>query len=277
MTAEFILRGGLGNQLFILLEAYKVLLSRNDLVLLNLAEYSRGGRPDRSFSIPQLLPDLFSAFGIAEGFLAEQRYYLCKGLSKFRSNISSDIRLPGDTPMRIKFPNSSILHFGYFQFIDDTTLTLSALERFRALIAGRLDFRESTRLAVHVRRGDYLLPKHKLHGLIREEDQLIEVNRLMMTGKFEGITIFTDSPDLVNISVFKQYCKNVNVDPGGRPHEVLVRMASHGGIVASNSSFSLWAGLLSGDSCFSLPDYWMPGIKSDRLGLSWVRRFGCTL
>ena len=52
-------------------------------------------------------------------------------------------------------------------------------------------------------------------------------------------------------------------------------MSSHKGLIASNSSFSLWAGLLGNIKIFTLPDFWMRDVKSSIIGLDNIPRYKC--
>ena len=76
--------------------------------------------------------------------------------------------------------------------------------------------------------------------------------------------------------VFKKLHKNIIFDEGGQTIEVFKRMANHKGLIASNSSFSLWAGLLGDIENFSIPSYWMKNISSSILGLKNIKRYNCS-
>ena len=94
---------------------------------------------------------------------------------------------------------------------------------------------------------------------------------------FNGITIFSDSPELINLDCFKNLNKNITIDKGGDPVMVFKRMASHKGLIASNSTFSLWAGILGEIKNFSIPYYWMKNVKSSIIGLEEIDRYECEL
>ena len=67
------------------------------------------------------------------------------------------------------------------------------------------------------------------------------------------------------------------MDHGGKTIEVFKRMANHKGLVASNSTFSLWAGNLGGIEYFSIPYYWMKNVNSSLIGLENIYRYQCKL
>ena len=75
--------------------------------------------------------------------------------------------------------------------------------------------------------------------------------------------------------VWNQKFENIVFDKGGNPVEVFKRMANHKGLIASNSSFSLWAGILGDIKNFSIPFYWMKNVKSSMLGLRYIKRYKC--
>ena len=75
----------------------------------------------------------------------------------------------------------------------------------------------------------------------------------MLKNEFKGITIFSDSPELIDLTKFRELHKNICIDPGGSAIEVFKRMANHKGLVASNSTFSFWAGILGGINKINFP------------------------
>jgi len=277
MNSELIVQGGLGNQLFILLEAYRLKLSLNHCVMLNLTEYDSTKRPNRLFGAAQFLPQILTDFKVSVGLIASMRYIFAKLCSRFQNRKVSTLRLPGDIPFSYSTLSRRHVHIGYYQNISATSGYTIALARMKTNFSLANPSSYTNRLAVHVRRGDYLLLKHSMHGLVQITDLIAESRIALSKYCFEGITVFTDSPELLDITLFESLGVDVMVAEGGNPSDVLTRMAYHTGIIASNSSFSLWAGLLGEPLYFSLPQFWMPSIESTRLGLNSVRRYPCTL
>ena len=74
---EVIIKGGLGNQLFCLLFAYKILLSKKK-VHLNLKNYSFFKRQDRKFVLDKLFPEIFDIFGNSNSYLSYFRFLYAK-------------------------------------------------------------------------------------------------------------------------------------------------------------------------------------------------------
>lgn len=277
IKAEYIVRGGLGNQLFVILEAYRYLQKSGYIVALNLSEYEFNTRQDRPFEAGDFLPQIFTDFNVSIDFFSRLRYVLAKLIAKHKNLKVPSFRIPGDYACSFLTFSGSLVHIGYYQHIDSTQVDAVALERMKKIFSQSISSEYFNRLAVHVRRGDYLMVKHRMHGLLAISDLRDEARRALRNGGFDGITVFTDSPELLDKAEFESLGVDVSIDHGGKATDVLTRMASHAGIIASNSSFSLWAGLLGEPRYFSLPRFWMPSIESTRLGLNWVRRYPCTL
>jgi hypothetical protein len=276
---EVIIRGGLGNQLFGLMEAYRCLrIYGTPSVRLNVAEYNDGCRDDRPFVLDQIWTGKQGLAVQENTLLSVFRYRLLRLFSKFINFKSRADRLPGDIELKLWFLPTYRSRIGYFQNISAEVDNTPLIE-LKSDISTHFLSKPVNRLALHIRRGDYLKSVHSGHGLVPLGAILAEAKFALNNNDFDGITVFTDSPELFNISDFEELECDVAFDEGSdNPVHVLSRMASHQGLVASNSSFSLWAGLLCVEKKhFSLPTEWMRGIDSRVLGLNEVRRYFCTL
>ena len=275
---EVIIRGGLGNQLFGLFYAYKISRKLKIKISLNLLNYVFLKRKDRVFLLNYLFPSLLDEFEINTRISIYNCliFYYSKLFEKlFVRTISG--RIPGDNPFYINYWPNKYLHSGYFQKIDDSEINNKSLKLFKKKFAPLVIKKTLNYLAIHIRRGDYLTKKHSMHGVISEEYLFEESKRQLANYKFDGITIFSDSPELIDLDIFKSLHKNIVIDKGGDPLEVFKRMANHKGLIASNSSFSLWAGILGDIHYFSLPYYWMKNVESSLLGLDNIPRYKCFL
>jgi len=272
---EVIIKGGLGNQLFCLLFAYKILLSKKK-VHLNLKNYSLFKRQDREFVLDKLFPEIFDIFGNNNSYLS---YFRCLYAKIFESFLKDNKigALSIEKAFSINYWPNCFIHTGYFQKISNSDLDLKSLEMLTSNLKPYLGGSKSQFIAAHIRRGDYLLEKHSIHGLIDEKYIIRELQFQLSKQSFEGLTIFTDSPELININKYRDLHSNVVLDEGGNSVEVFKRMLNHKGLVASNSSFSLWAGLLGNIKYFSIPFFWMPGVESTILGLENIRRYNCDI
>ena len=276
---EILVKGGLGNQLFCLLQAYRLKCSFEDSeVALNITGYSiNKSRLDRSFLLNKLYPEISDEFHLVSNKSSIFNFFLAKVFEKFFAK-SCKKRIYGDKVFKLRLWFKSYLYSGYFQKIDNTQLDLKALKILKRKLFPFISALEKNNyLAIHLRRGDYLNKKHSIHGIIQEKYLLSEAKRLLKKCYFEGITIFTDSPELVDLLMYKKIHKNIILDSGGEPTEVLKRMANHKGIIASNSTFSLWAGILGNVEYFSIPYFWMKNQKSSLLGLKHINRYKCSI
>ena len=272
---EVIVKGGLGNQLFFLFYAYKLLLCKNK-VSLNCINYSLSNRKDRVFVLEHLYPEIKSKFIIEKTI---KSYYLLL-FSKFFEKVfykSKLDRLPGDNPISFQYWPNSFIHSGYFQEITNSELDKKSLDLLKRDLNPFLDDFKSKFLAIHIRRGDFLNKKHSMHGLISEYSLFKESKKQISKDTFDGITIFSDSPESVDLNIFKSLHNNVVIDKGGNTIDVFRRMSNHKGLVASNSSFSLWAGILGKIKYFSIPYFWMRNVKSSLIGLEHIPRYKCQI
>ena len=273
---EVIIKGGLGKQLFCLFHAYKLSFQLNEKISLNLSNFSLSKRKDRPFILSSLYPNLFNDFKKSDSKFSNFLYVYCKIYEKMFEGPKKD-RLPGDCPFMINYWPKRFIHSGYHQKINYSELEVRTLRLMKHKIKPLLSKNKSNLLGVHFRRGDYLFKQHSIHGIILEKYLLAEAKNMLKKDNFCGITIFSDSPNLVNYKKFESLHKNIIVDKGGDSIEVFKRMLNHKGLVASNSSFSLWAGLLGDIENFSIPYYWMKSIKSELIGLNKINRYKCKI
>ena len=273
---QVLIKGGLGNQLFCLFYAYKISLQSDKKVSLNLSNYLFSNRKDRSFILEILYPNLFMDFKKSDSFFSILLFIYSKFHEKIFIRQQLD-RIPGDNPFIINYWPNKYIHSGYYQKINSSDLENSSLYLMKNKINPIFIKTKLNLLAIHFRRGDYLSNKHSMHGIIVEEYLYKEAKKILKENDYEGITIFSDSIDLIDIKKFESLNKNIIIDKGGDPLEVFKRMINHKGLIASNSSFSLWAGLLGNMDNFSIPYFWMRNIKSELMGLENIKRFDCNI
>ncbi len=263
---EIIIMGGVGNQLFLMAQALRLqLLYPNDEIILNHGEYLLGLRSDRPYYLDDLFKNLrFKKLRRVDAIFSYLLIRLFLKIAKKKLTITGDsCNIFGRK-----------IYFGYFQHIDAYFSDEQILSLLRSECAKAVTSKyQGDVLAVHVRRGDYLLPQHGQHGLIQINDLLEEVRVAFAVKSYKQILVFSDSPDLINMSSFEQFGVPVSLDGGGDVIAVFKRMMQCDGLIASNSSFSLWAGLLGQPDFFSIPEMWMPNMPSTLLGLSKVRRY----
>lgn len=271
---EVIIRGGLGNQLFCLFHAYKLSLKYKQKVSLNLTDYQFVKIKDRSFVLDSLYPPILEEFNFSSKKLSKALFFFSKYFEKFFVKSKSDF-LPGDNPFFLNYWKNRYIHSGYFQKINETELDKKCLDLIKKKLKPFIFQRRSNYLAIHIRRGDYLNNKHLIHGVIDEKYFIEEAINEIYKNNYEGIKIFSDSPNLIDKNIFKKVHENIIIDQGGKSIDVFKRMANNKGLIASNSSFSLWAGILGDIQHFSIPFYWMKNIKSSIIGLKKIKRYKC--
>ena len=272
MIRELIVSGGLGNQLFILLQAYRIKEESNMPVVLNISKYVKRYKELREFSLDQIIPTLGEEFKIERGKTAYLRFLFTHFLKKLITKFNSYMSFSKDEFSINYFPGKTI-SMSYFQHINDSSLDKKALNKLRSKISPFFNGEKINRLAIHLRRGDYLLETHLMHGILRKEVFIKEAKILTKKFKFDGITIFTDSPSLVNKKDFWEAHRNVQIDETSDPCISLRKMSLHSAIIASNSTFSLWAGLIGTPKIFKIPSNWSPNKSSDNLGLNWLEKY----
>jgi len=272
---EVIIKGGLGNQIFCLFHAYKLSLKTKEKISLNLSNYFFVNRTDRLFILDLLYPPLIEEFIISKNLFSKLLYFFTKLYEKFFLKKNNNY-LPGDDPFLINYWKNRYLHSGYFQKINESECDKKCLDLIKKRFYPYINNEKYNYLAIHIRRGDYLNKKHSMHGIIQERCFLDEAKNFLSENYYEGIKIFSDSPDLLETNIFKKLHNNIIFDQGGQPIEVFKRMANHKGLIASNSSFSLWAGILGDIENFSIPSYWMKNISSSILGLKNIKRYNCS-
>jgi len=128
----------------------------------------------------------------------------------------------------------------------------------------------SKRVAIHVRRGDYLNLQH-IHPVL----PLSYYETAMDYFSGEKFTVYSDDIkwcianfDLLNLDI--EFIK-----PSQNPVVDLIRMAGHDKFIIANSSFSWWAAYLSRSEWVVAPDIWAlnedPAVIDDRLPKEWRR------
>ena len=272
---EVIIKGGLGNQIFCLFYAYKLSLKYQKRVFLNISGYSFGNRKDRAFKLDSFYPPLINEFEITKTNFAKSLYLFTRFFEKFFVKPKKNY-IPGDKPFYLNYWKNRYIHSGYFQKINQSKLDKQCLALIKKRLNPYIDKKKSNYLAIHIRRGDYLNNNHSIHGIIEQKYFLEEAKSQLSINNYEGIKIFSDSPNLIEKNVFKKLHKNIIIDNGGDPLDVFIRMANNKGLIASNSSFSLWAGILGDVDNFVIPYYWMKNVKSSMLGLKNIKRYHCS-
>jgi hypothetical protein len=258
---ELILLGGLGNQLFILFKAYKLsFLFPNDRIYLNYSPILHSSRKDRPLQVEEFI--LRDNIILVKGRSAKIRYLIIASIFK----IANKLLLIKCIYINIKYYKIS---YSYYQKISEDNMSEHILQLLQPLFLTE----KINTLAVHVRRGDYLYKDHHMHGLVQMHAILNEVNYSLSKHNFDSLTIFTDSPDQVDLEQFSSFSIPVYLDPGGDSIEVFKRMCNANGIIGANSTFSFWAIILGNPIISSIPLQWNQNQTSHHLGFPNLRRY----
>jgi hypothetical protein len=246
------LKGGIGNQLFQYAFALQ-LANGSPQNVLCLLDYFRLDAKHGGFALQQLLgPEVLTV----DAPPADRHW----------AYLNAD--LLADTDLSIlRHGSFDIFLDGYFQHVGNF---LPVLERLRAMfLAGfdQVEFAQQLRarrggrgesvVAIHLRRGDYLDPEvRKAHGIPAPEGMLGCLKSVR--ARDYSAVVFSDSSVAIDLP-----CPVVHL-AGEEPRTLagdvdqLRLMACCDWIIASNSTFSYWAGVLSNrvQQVF-IPDPWM--------------------
>jgi len=189
------------------------------------------------------------------------RRYFCKIFSCYKSEVV------GFDPLLLDCKPGTLVQ-GYFQTYkyfcslgnpDSKTITLKNPSNWYLDLSIRAQ--EDSPVMIHVRRGDYgqaqnsyfgqLSPAYFMNAVIALKETLHETDL--------EIWVFSDEIERVEAEFSTLGLSNVTyvkAPPGTDPAEELMLMSLGGGLITSNSTFSLWAGLLSKSQVVVSPSKW---------------------
>jgi len=247
------LTGGLGNQLFGLATVMSLAERRGLFSAISLLEFDRN---PRKFE----LGSICARAGVP---LMEQETAIYRENSIFEYDEHIET-VQGGTRL-----------IGYFQdykyFDDEKKLIinnfLSGPERESLQL-------QAPFIAVHVRRGDYLTPIHlKHHGICDFAYYVDSVSILRSIWGKLPVIVFSDDPKTASELCLVISDSTPFNDNGLTPWAILLEMAKMKCLVASNSSFSWWAGYLSQKAYGEvvIPNPWINGKSNTSLKLpTWI-------
>jgi hypothetical protein len=274
------LQGGLGNQLFQLAAGLAISKRLNvDLIL----DCSRLGNPNNALRRYALEP-----FPLPTSVrVIRHSNWLQKLLNKrFVNRITNPfsqkhlVEVPGGFDARISQVQPGWTLDGYFQ--SSLYFQNYKSEIVDLLQSCRIDADETRRIndlakmpftAVHVRRGDYTDPAvAAVHGLAGEGYFAAALDCLNSKAPLGRVLYFTDSPSIV-VNELGISLKDV-VPNDLSETATLVLMSRAKNVIASNSSFSWWAGLMAesrANASVVVPKPWfVNSTPKDLIPSSWV-------
>ncbi len=258
------LKGGLGNQMFQYALGRNLSIKLGAPLFLDIDSYE--SNPGRSFSL--------NRFPIAAEIAGTRQKKLCRRISEKSFGFDADIVHAGD----------NIILDGYWQsekyFLDISKIIRSDFELKEK--APRIDdirraIDESLSVSLHVRRGDYLSPKHaKVYvqcGADYFSRALAKVGE-SIPGKIR-IFVFSDDPDWVKAHIRLPSSAETVSGRGFSDSEELFLMSRCKHNIIANSSFSWWGAWLNPnpDKIVIAPRKWFVDPSKDERDLippSWI-------
>jgi hypothetical protein len=232
--------GGLGNQLFVYAAAYEQARRLDCPLFLDASRYIDSERYDYALGGLGLPGEVI---GDRSRWAAPESHRRLNRLLKrgpreeyffHEQGFGYDPRIETTTPGQ--------LLVGYFQ-------AHRYFERSSADLYDRLrsTAQPDASIAVHVRRGDYLIAEHRRHHGLASGDYFARAARLMQERHGDvHFRVFSDSPEMAvsELSRLPFDFEVVNEPSDAHPWEVVQMMSLAQGLIMSNSSFSWWAGWL---------------------------------
>jgi hypothetical protein len=263
MNYYLFLKGGLGNQIFILIEAIRLKKSGFNVSINDMEFYLRRN-PERPLVLDRLFPDIYGDFSL-NPIVKFLQFFFFKLYFKLNKKYSARVF-------------NFFISDSYHQYIDSNS-QYKLIESLTKQL--KLNPKYKTTLAVHIRRGDYKSPKHNIHGLIDINSIIDEIIYAYNSCNFfSRVLIFSDSIEEVKNYKLELFLAGLNVEYDNESQnscDVFLRIAACGGVIAANSTFSVLAGLFNEKYFFSIPNLWTKKDNSYTIGLKKIRRYPCTL
>lgn len=240
---KLLLSGGLGNQLF---QFFFVINEFGDSDSFHLdLSYYRYRRHIRNFEIPNVIKNeyLKNLKFIDGSFLYSKIFAVAYRLPKF---IKRFLNIISDDNKKI-FSNKQII-VGYFQKIGYIPNRLVIKKYFKDFSAFPVP---NGSVGIHIRRGDYLLAAHDLHGIIPVNTLINQLFKIFEKNNFSSIYVFSDSDirsefdHAIKNTIFRNvnlyYVNNFSLSTA----EEFLLMREMTYLICSNSTYSWWAAFSS--------------------------------
>ena len=249
------LSGGLGNQLFQYAAGKTMSQMTGRPLSLNIAKYSKHGER-RVFQLFDAIEDHDGTQVVNDQDLLLRKYEILlkrsnltikkKGMVVVSENNFFDC-------LSHRYDSYDLLFDGYFQdtryFLGYNIADLVTLRKFNSSLTSQAGKKT---IAIHIRRGDYLLSKHHIHGITPwcfYQQAITELRTLFPDAL---IAMFSDDKEVVppfrvDIRVSDLMLKDT---------EEFLLLAKSDAFVIPNSTFAWWAAALSGSAFVYAPKRW---------------------
>ena len=245
MRKYFIIRGGLGNQLFQIGGALKISENVLDIVLVDACNYFD---QNRNF----ICQGIFSNFNIK---VIRYNYYwrvlmfIMRRCSVLRQVFKVYIEEKNDS---LSLLDSGRIFEGYFQSQDSVEALLAAVDR-KTLAVKDIDFGQKRlvsgdgKVMVHVRRGDYRLYKdiYEILDLTYYEMALERATKFM---NVKSVYIYSSEEVCDVVKIFEKFPTQFRSCQFSDDVCEFMEMLGSEIFIIANSSFSFWAAVLSKNS-----------------------------
>jgi hypothetical protein len=271
--------GGLGNQLFQWAAANYYAQTTKKVTILDLTYCSNRFEAhkssitdlefDSAFTLPiEISNKPISAYG--GEWLASRSRYLTKARNLIQDR--NVLRTTGFIE-DLEDKNSKILR-GYFQtykYLEN--LSKNPVQAALSLKNTNYSKKESSEVAIHIRRGDYLALKQTF-GILSNQYYLMAIDRLKEIVTPSKIVIFSNDRQAAEnlaseigplASVFRS---NSDVSDAA----ILIELSGFNYIVTANSSYSWWAAALNNKKTVVYPKPWFRSLEEPRdlIPLDWI-------
>jgi hypothetical protein len=260
-TLFIVLQGRLGNQLFIYFAAKFFEERYNKRVVFisylpnRLSEVGIKSN-NTIYVLPKYLFMILNVFLSKMSLLKSTKKYIF-----FCGNIGYENL--DDKISRLKFLNG---HFQTNYYIENCSISdliiIDIKSHFQANCVLSSNFTFENAIALHIRRGDYLLPKNNYFGLLSYDYYFSSLKKLCISGEYKRVYLFSDSTisqefkdkfkiDFENLELIDTTKRNID---DICTLAVLSHFSAH---TISNSTFSWWGAYLSDKSKIVIaPSIW---------------------
>lgn len=251
-----LLRGGLGNQLFIAVAASRLAISQQTPLRLLHRDLPHGG-----LHVSKLLPARSDRYYEEIAFCDRVRF---AAASRHVCTRLLNVVTEQDVENLNTHEGSGKYLFGYFQSgdeysdtLDQTELeVLSNLENWRNIVSQAITV-NSDDVVVHVRRGDYQHWRtQRFHGLLDRSYFVRAVELLRARGATGRVVVVSDDPDGACQFLAELEPIPAPIQHHADPIYALARLTLSKFLVICNSSFSWWGARLAHGAQVIAPESW---------------------